>query len=473
MELFPVYLLFFIVFVNRYVVGLLVKSYYGLKEDETNDAYEPTVTVVVPLFNEGKQIYDTVQSLLALDYPEDKLSVIVVDDCSTDDSWQWARKAAGESPRVTAIQNPHNMGKRRGINHAVRRAKTELIVSVDSDVIVEKQAVRELVRRFTAADIAAVGGRVHVLNSNENWLTRMQAIKYWFGYEYLKNLERAFKSVMCLSGCLTAYRRDVLIELEPILENRRVFGIEIKYGEDRFLTRQIVKAGYKTVTTLDAVCWTVAPKTMGGYFNQQLRWRRSNIIDLLGGVTHAYQLHPVIAIHYLGLFAVLFSYPLVLFHAVVRGTFWHGAAFHACILAFLGTVYAFQTRSYPEEAKVHPLWFMAMTFVMPVTYLICTPLAMFTLHSSSWETRGHGALKPVADGAEGELAEEASDAAAAEAEAAPALATAAPISSRGRLSLVPPLLAEPTAMNPLEPDLESELDPGDEPAPQSDLRSAA
>ena len=59
MEIFPVYLLFFVVFVNRYVVSLLVKSYEGLVESEWNETFEPTVTVVIPLFNEGKQIYDT------------------------------------------------------------------------------------------------------------------------------------------------------------------------------------------------------------------------------------------------------------------------------------------------------------------------------------------------------------------------------------------------------------------------------
>jgi len=74
-------------------------------------------------------------------------------------------------------------------------------------------------RRFVRPEIAAVGGRVNALNANENWLTRMQAIKYYFGYEYMKNLERAFNQVMCLSGCLTAYRRHVLMELEPILES--------------------------------------------------------------------------------------------------------------------------------------------------------------------------------------------------------------------------------------------------------------
>ena len=472
MEIFPVYLLFFVVFVNRYVVSLLVKSYEGLVESEWNETFEPTVTVVIPLFNEGKQIYDTIQSLLALDYPEEKLSVIVVDDCSTDDSWSWAQKAAAENPRVSAIQNAHNMGKRRGINNAVRHATTELIVSVDSDVIVDRMAVRELVRRFTDDNIAAVGGRVHVLNANENWLTRMQAIKYWFGYEYMKDIEKAFKSVMCLSGCLTAYRREVLIELEPILENRRLFGVEIKYGEDRFLTRQIVKRGYQTVFTLDAVCWTVAPKTLGGYFNQQLRWRRSNIIDLLGGITHAWNLHPVIAVHYLGLFAILFSYPLVVFHAIVRGTFWEGAAFHSLVLAFLGTVYAFQTRHYPAAAKVHPLWFMCMTFVMPVTYLIATPLAIFTLDSSSWETRGHGALKPAK--AEAHVETEAHALAAAEPTSALADAEAAPeevaAATRATPSMPPP--SRGPRLVPRQPrDEASDTDAAS--AEPSDIREAA
>ena len=67
-------------------------------------------------------------------------------------------------------------------------------------------------------EIAAVGGRVHVSNPNENWLTRLQTIKYYFGQEHLKNLERGLRQVLCLSGCLTAYRRHVLIQLEPLLE---------------------------------------------------------------------------------------------------------------------------------------------------------------------------------------------------------------------------------------------------------------
>ena len=88
---------------------------------------------------------------------------------------------------------------------------------------------------------------------------------------------------MCLSGCLTAYRRHVLIELEPILENRNILGVPIKYGEDRFLTRQIVKAGYRTVHDDGRdVLHQGGDRRCSGYFTQQLRWKRSNIVDFIG-----------------------------------------------------------------------------------------------------------------------------------------------------------------------------------------------
>ncbi len=384
-----VYLLVLLVWANRYFFGLYLKVCSGRRFDATRTgAALPTVTIVTPLYNEGRSIFDSILSFLGQDYPPDRLSVIVVDDCSTDDSYEWACAAAALDDRVRVIRNAHNMGKRKGINHAVRNASAEIIVSVDSDVLLDRRAIRELVARFTSPRIAAVGGRVNVSNCNDNWLTRMQTIKYFFGYEYLKNLEKAMHQVMCLSGCLTAYRRDVLLALEPLLEDRNVLGVPIKYGEDRFLTRQIVKAGWETVQTLDAVCYTKAPDTIGKYFAQQLRWRRSNFIDFFGGLSHAWRLHPFVCLHYLSLFAMLLLYPIVIFEKLQEGSFFDLTLVALAILGTFGAIYWWHTRALPAALKVHPLWFLPMAVMMPVTYLLMTPLALFTLDSSSWETRG-------------------------------------------------------------------------------------
>ena len=388
-----------VVFVNRYVAGVFLRVVRGKKWDEARDDFEPTVTVVIPMFNEGKAIQETLQSLLDTEYPTHKLNVICMDDCSTDDSYELARVVARRSGgRLKVIRNRQNLGKRRSINRAVRDTDAEIIVSVDSDVVVDPNAIYQLVRRFTSDRIAAVGGWVDIRNKHDNWLTRMQVVKYWYGYFFMKNLEWGFRRVMCLSGCLTAYRRSVLVELEPVLEDRSILGVAIKYGEDRFLTRQIVKAGYLTTMTLEARCRTFVPNTLAAYFSQQLRWRRSNLVDYAGAVSHVWRLNPVLAIHFFAQFALLLAYPIAVIRALASQKFFPALQIHLGAVALFGLYYAIRVRKQPASERVGPLSFMPLSLLMPITYALLTPLALFTLDSGSWETRGHDAdAEPVAE----------------------------------------------------------------------------
>ncbi|NVB84138.1 MAG: glycosyltransferase, partial [Kofleriaceae bacterium] len=235
------------------------------------------------------------------------------------------------------------------------------------------------------------------------WLTRMQTIKYWYGYFFLKNLEWGFRRIMCLSGCLTAYRRSVLVELEPVLEDRTILGVSIKYGEDRFLTRQIIKAGYLTTMTHAARCRTFVPSTVSSYFSQQLRWRRSNIVDYSGAVSHVWRLNPFIAIHFFAQFALLVAYPVTVIRALSSGWFFEALQIHLYVIAVMGLYYRWRVRKQPKEERVGALSFLPIALCMPVTYALMTPLALFTLDSGSWETRGHEAEPEVATEPVGEL----------------------------------------------------------------------
>ncbi|TSC31273.1 glycosyltransferase family 2 protein [Corallococcus sp. Z5C101001] len=396
MELFPIHLLFIVVLMNRYILGPFLRRLKGQRFERVDDTYRPRVAIIIPLFNEGEGIFHTVRALLAQDYPRELTEIIVVDDCSRDDSVAWATKAAEGHPNVRVMRNPENMGKRKGINRGVRAAtNAEIIVSVDSDVLVDRSAVRQLIRRFVHPNVAAVGGRTFVSNRHQNWMTRMIEIKFHFAQCWLKDLERSFRQVMCLSGCLTAYRRTVLLQLEPILETRAIAGVPIKYGEDRFLTRQIVKHDYETVYTLDAYCFTAAPSNLTGYFSQQLRWRRSNLVDLLSGLSHAWRLHPVITVHYVSQLALLLSYPVVIVHNLLNGEFWDILSFHFLVIGLLGFVYRIETRNLPEDRRVAGASFLPMALLMPVTYALFTPLALLTLDSGSWETRGSPTTAPA------------------------------------------------------------------------------
>jgi len=381
----------FLVFFNRYILGNFLHRVRRKKFETPAAAIEPQVTVIVPMYNEGKAVAETILSIINQTYPPEKLRIIIVDDCSSDDSVHWAHLAAQHSPdRVTILKNQVNVGKRIGILSAVRRTSDEIVVSVDSDVVLEPTAIGSLMKGFVQPAVGAVGGRVRVRNASENWLTRLQAIKYYFAYEYFKNVELAFHSVMCLSGCLTAYRRSILVDLEQVLEDRNVLGIPIKYGEDRFLTRQVIKAGHETFMTHEANCWTFVPNTFSKYWSQQLRWRRSVLIDFLCGLSHSWKLHPLVVINYASIFAMLVGYPLLISQSLTNGMFFPLAAFHLLILAVLGSIYWVGTRKWPRNERVHPLWFLPMAFVLPTIYILLTPLAMFTLDSSSWETRKSG-----------------------------------------------------------------------------------
>jgi N-acetylglucosaminyltransferase len=216
----------------------------------------------------------------------------------------------------------------------------------------------------------------------------MQVLKYWYAYYLAKSVERAFRSVLSISGCLAAYRRAVLVELLPVLDHRAILGVPIKYGEDRFLTRQIVKAGYQTSITLDARCRTFVPATLREYFAQQLRWRRANLVDYAAGCSHVWRLHPLVAINYFALALVLLCYPIAVVVALTSHRLLFAVAAHAAILAAYGAYYRWRVRAWPAHERVGALSYLPHALCMPISNGLMVALALFTLDSSSWETRG-------------------------------------------------------------------------------------
>jgi cellulose synthase/poly-beta-1,6-N-acetylglucosamine synthase-like glycosyltransferase len=384
-------LLVLIVFVNRYVFGSFLRTADKRTEAGYGEAPAelPSVSIVVPVFCEGASVIKTAASFAAIDYPREKLSVVFIDDCSTDHTLMYLEQATKRYPWMMLRQNPHNMGKRLGIKQAVLDIDTDLVMSVDSDVIVEPNVVRNLVNHMYATGADAVGGCVFVSNADETWLTRMQAVKYWVGYQFLKNLENAFDHVMCLSGCLTLYKREALLAVDGELENRTFLGDDVKYGEDRFLTRKLVEAGYRTRLCFNARCYTKAPPAMPGYLNQQLRWRRSNMIDLITAVPNLHKFNPVVLVHYLSLGTLLFFYPVFLLTKMLEAGFMIPVLFHAFIVTIFAFAYEINKHDLPAFAQTNGIWFLSMAAVFPVVYLTMTPLALFSLGTSSWETRGH------------------------------------------------------------------------------------
>jgi hypothetical protein len=125
------------------------------------------------------------------------------------------------------------------------------------------------------------------------------------------------------------------------------------------------------------------------YFSQQLRWRRSNVIDYAGGMSHMWRLNPLLAINYFAMFTVLVAYPIAVMRAVAAQQLLPALLMHLEILTVFGLYYRWRVRKWPRAERVSALSFLPQALVMPVTYALLTPLALFTLDSGCWETRGH------------------------------------------------------------------------------------
>src|SRR5690606_14307833 len=109
----------------------------------------PTVTVIVPAYNEGKQVWATLMSLAKSDYPAHKLQLLAIDDGSKDDTWEWMQKAKQDlGDRVSIYQQPVNKGKRHALYRGFHLGTGEVFVTVDSDSEVTADTLRNLVSPF-------------------------------------------------------------------------------------------------------------------------------------------------------------------------------------------------------------------------------------------------------------------------------------------------------------------------------------
>lgn len=265
-----------LLFCIRWIIPAMIKiDGKSLVQDQS---YLPKVSMIMSCFNEGEDVYNTLISLSQVDYPDELLEIIAIDDCSTDDSFAWMQKAARDCPKIKAIKNEVNKGKHRNVLRGVEISTGEVIVCTDSDLIYDSQVIKQLVSCFSNSRIGAVGGVVGIKNPDVNVMTRWQTMIYHYGFNLWKMPEVNLKTVFCISGCLFAIKREVFDIIKPKIESRNWFGLEIKGGEDRYMTHQVLMAGYDTIVNTNAKCYTTAPLTLRQLFMQQLRWKRSGLM---------------------------------------------------------------------------------------------------------------------------------------------------------------------------------------------------
>src|SRR2546421_1852473 len=257
----------------RTVLWLLYRPFAPVRTEEA-----PSLTVVIPAYNESAMVEHAIASVAAASYPRGRLGIIAVEDGSTEDPWPHIQNAALRyAGLVTPVRLPANLGKRGALAEGFRRASGEIIVTVDSDSVVERGALLAIAGPFRDPRVGAVAGKVAVHNRRAGLIPRMLHVRFILSFDYLRSAQSVFRTVYCCPGALAAYRASVVRQVLPAWERQSFLGAPCTYGEDRALTNDILAKGYDTVYQRSAVVHTLVPETYAKLCRMFLRWDRSYI----------------------------------------------------------------------------------------------------------------------------------------------------------------------------------------------------
>ena len=258
-------------------VRTILWLWYRPSRPATNEE-APFLTVIIPAYNEGAMVAQSIESAAAADYPRDRLEILVIDDGSTDDTWHhiaWAE--ARHRGLVKAVRLVRNMGKRGALAEGFRRARGEIYVTMDSDSIIERGALRAMAGALRDPRVGAAAGKVLVLNRTAGFLPKMVHVRFVLAFDLLRSAQSVFRTVYCCPGALAAYRAQAVHLVLERWEAQQFLGTPCTYGEDRALTNFLFELGYDAIYQRLAVVHTLVPETYAKLCRMFLRWDRSFI----------------------------------------------------------------------------------------------------------------------------------------------------------------------------------------------------
>lgn len=360
-----------------------------------SDEELPTCTVIVPAYNEGELVWSTLKSLAESDYPAEKLQLISIDDGSKDDTWNYMLKAkALLGDRVSIYQQPKNMGKRHALYRGFNLGTGEVFVTVDSDSVVNKDTLRNLVSPIvTNKNCGAVAGNVKVLNREKALIPRMLNVSFAFSFEFVRSAQSKLGSVLCTPGALAAYKREAVMNCLEDWMNQTFMGQPTDIGEDRAMTNMILKQGYHVLFQRNALVYTNIPEKYKNLYKMFIRWERSNVRENIMMSKFAFgdfREGPKTGTRILLLnqwLGIILSYPLILIMLVFVMThpllFLSGTLLGILVFSSVQAIFYAKRHHWAES-----FWAYPYSIFYAFTLFWITPYAIATASRRGWLTRG-------------------------------------------------------------------------------------
>lgn len=222
----------------------------------------PKVTLLVPAFNEGESIKDSIDSLKKIDYPRNKLEIIFINDGSSDDTAEIIKEFATEK-YMTFIDNKKNKGKAACLNQGILQAKGELIGTMDADSEVSPDVLLKTIPYFYNDKMGAVTITVKVKDP-KTILQKMVEIEYIIGLSIALKLFSFFNALHVTPGPFSLYRKKIFDKIG-------LFDIN-NITEDHEIACRIQKFGYKIANCTTTCVYTITPADFKTLYKQRKRW---------------------------------------------------------------------------------------------------------------------------------------------------------------------------------------------------------
>jgi cellulose synthase/poly-beta-1,6-N-acetylglucosamine synthase-like glycosyltransferase/peptidoglycan/xylan/chitin deacetylase (PgdA/CDA1 family)/spore germination protein YaaH len=327
---------------------------YSLKYNKLNNSDEKAarpVSIIIPALNEEVNSVRTINNLLASDYCN--LEICFVDDGSTDNTYSIVSDAFKNNPKVKIFKKP-NGGKASALNYGIKNSRGEIMVCIDADTHLKKDAVTNLVKYFDDDKIGAVAGNVKVGNE-VNLLTKWQSIEYITSQNFERRTFDILNCITVVPGAIGAFRKSAILEIGG-------FNTDTM-AEDCDATISLLVSGYVVRFSDKAIAMTEAPETLKMFMKQRFRWSYGIMQSVWKHRSQIFRSHnkPLgfIALPNIYIFQILLPFlapvaDLMMVFAILAGNMQNIIAYYFIFLFVdtLGSAIAFSL----EKEKIWRLW---------------------------------------------------------------------------------------------------------------------
>ena len=229
----------------------------------------PSFSIIVPVKNEGKLIDRLFNALSKLEYPKDKVEIVVVEDGSDDGTFEMCEKHACTFGNVKVLQRSRSNGKPSALNFGLDNCSGELVAVFDADNVPASDVLLKAARYFEDSSVAAVQGRTMSINAGENMLTQFLSYEEAVWCEAYLCGKDSLGLFVHLRGSCQFIRRSVLQRLSGFDENT--------LSEDMEFSARLAEQGYGIRYGGDVYAWQESPSSLRTMFRQRTRWFRGTM----------------------------------------------------------------------------------------------------------------------------------------------------------------------------------------------------